>query len=162
MVSSLHFYIWLKCLLKSVVLLLRSYSVLLHALIRTWVGITIGLIGSCEKRERVGLILDWLNFFKYILVTLSIQFDLKIPDKDLNGPSNLSWHCYQFFYFDYIKKKPIFLNIWIMSNKILIQWFWVGVTASSPFWASVYLTTSPLKTNKTARLLLAHIFNHLS
>ena len=30
--------------------------------------------------------------------------DLKIPDKDLNGPSNLSRRCYLFFYFGDIKK----------------------------------------------------------
>ena len=56
--------------------------------------------------------------------------NLKIPDTDLNGQSNLSWHCYQFFYFGDIKK-IISYNILMMLNKILIQCFWVGVTTSS-------------------------------
>ena len=30
--------------------------------------------------------------------------DLKISDTDLNGQSNLSWHCYQFFSISDIKK----------------------------------------------------------
>ena len=48
----------------------------------------------------------------------------------LNGPSNLSRRCYPFLYFGDIKK-VILLNILMMLNKILIQWFWGNVTASS-------------------------------
>ena len=48
-----------------------------------------------------------------------LWIDLKIPDTNLNGPSNLRWHCHQFYFFSNIKK-IIFLNILMMLNKLFI------------------------------------------
>ena len=53
-------------------------------------------------------------------ITVKYWIDLKIPDKDFNGPSNHSQRCYQFLYFGDLKK-IILLKNFMMLNEIFIQ-----------------------------------------